>query len=99
MHDQLLNRNVTSKTQVRSSSGSSKLIHSWAPSGASPAAAAAAVAPAAPVVRPAPATSSDTRPTDSFRGAELDQQLAGGQQSLPELRHHHPFVGCVVAVV
>src|SRR5438874_13620971 len=61
--------NVTSKTHVRSSSGSSKLTHSWAPSLA----------------------------CRSATG-ELHPKLAGGEDSLPELVHHHPFVGCVKAV-
>src|SRR4051794_19393571 len=61
--------NVTSKTHVRSSSGSSKLTHSWAPS-----------------VACRSATS------------QLRPELAGGEEALPELVHHHPFVGCMKAV-
>src|ERR1043165_9729392 len=69
MHPQWLSMNVTSKTHVRSSPGSSKLTHSWAPSLA----------------------------CRSATG-QLHPELAGGEESLPELVHHHPFVGCVKAV-
>src|SRR3954463_5060310 len=70
MQPQWLSMNVTSKTHVRSSSGSSKLTHSW-------------------VV-----------PSFTCRSAtgQLRPELAGGEEALPELVHHHPFVGCVNAV-
>src|SRR3954471_12168682 len=69
MHPQWESMNVTSKTHVRSSSGSSKLTHSWVPS----------------------------RACRSATG-QLHPELAGGEESLPELVHHHPFVGCVETV-
>src|SRR5438067_13764367 len=69
MQPQWLSMNVTSNTHVRSSPGSSKLIHSWAPSVAC-----------------------------SSAMCQLPPQLAGGQEALPELIHHHPFVGCVETV-
>src|SRR4051794_19117063 len=70
MQPQWLSMNVTSNTHVRSSSGSSKLSHSW-------------------VV-----------PSFTCRSAtgQLRPELAGGEEALPELVHHHPFVGCVKAV-
>src|SRR5438874_5794047 len=70
MQPQWLSMNVTSKTHVRSSPGSSKLTHSW-------------------VV-----------PSFTCRSAtgQLPPELAGGQKALPELVHHHPFVGCVQTV-
>src|SRR4051812_33881356 len=71
MHVQLLARNVTSKTHVRSSSGSSKLTHSWA----------------------------DCGPSVTVEPPRLVQQLARGQQALPELFHVHLLVGGVDAVV
>src|SRR5215471_8389673 len=80
MHVQLLARNVTSNTHVRSSSGSSKLTHSWAvvyPSGG-------------PELRLA---------IQALEGAQLVQELACGQQALPELVHVHLLVGGVGAVV
>src|SRR4051794_37255674 len=70
MHVQLLARNVTSNTHVRSSSGSSKETSSCADSGPSG--------------------------TDV---AQLVQQLAGGEEPLPELFHVHLLVGRVDAVV
>src|SRR5947208_12395512 len=69
MQPQWLSMKVTSKTHVRSSSGSSKLTHSWAWS----------------MLR------------RSATG-QLPPQLAGGQQALPELVHHHPFVRCVESI-
>src|SRR5947209_17361395 len=69
MQPQWLSMNVTSKTHVRSSSGSSKLTHSWAPWAA----------------------------CRSATG-QLRPELTGGEKSLPELIHHHPFVGCVKTI-
>src|SRR5437868_13997818 len=70
MQPQWLSMNVTSKTHVRSSPGSSKLTHSW-------------------VV-----------PSFTCRSAtgQLRPELAGGEEALPELVHHHPFVRCVKPV-
>src|SRR5205085_1217048 len=72
MQPQWLSMKVTSKTQVRFSSGSSNEIHSWAWS------------------RLCPFLCSATR--------QLSPQLARRQQAVPELVHHHPFVGSVEAV-
>src|SRR4051794_4760107 len=69
MQPQWLSMKVTSKTHVRSSSGSSKLTHSCMPSFV---------------------WTSATR--------QLPPQLARGQEALPELVHHHPFVGCVKSI-
>src|SRR5438445_1916832 len=85
MQVQLLSRKVTSKTQRRCSCGSSNEIHSWASSGSRPL--------AVPLV---PALISVRR---AIEISHLAPELAGGEQALPELVHHHPLVGCVDAVV
>src|SRR4051794_11447211 len=83
-----LARKVRSKTQVRSSSMSSKLNHSWADSG-----------DGGRFLPFSLAASSATDDRLATEVAELVQQLTGGQQAFPELAHHHPLVGGVVAVV
>src|SRR5438105_14482199 len=85
MQVQLLSRNVTSKTQRRCSCGSSNDTHSWASSGSCPFALPLVVALTA--VRRA------------IEAPHLSPQLAGGEQALPELVHHHAFVRCVDVVV
>src|SRR5437867_12550685 len=87
MHVQLLSRNVTSKTQRRCSCGSSNEIHSWASSRSRPLAGPFAVAFVRESVRRA------------IEAPDLSPQLAGGEQALPELVHHHALVGCVNPVV
>src|SRR5437879_11121480 len=85
MQVQLLNRNVTSKTQRRCSCGSSNEIHSWASSGSRPL--------ALPLV---PALISVRRAMDP---PDLSPQLTGGEKALPELVHHHSIVRRVDAIV
>src|SRR5436190_14827250 len=95
MHVHALARKVTSKTQVRSSSSSSKLNHSWAERGAGgvdplPVAMTGMRFPFPPL---ATASHLAAYPT------QFDQQLAGGEKPFPELAHHHALVGGVVAVI
>src|SRR5579864_5432361 len=85
MQSQLLSRNVTSKTQVRSSSGSGKLTHSCAPGGGVTGGAAGAGDVMFDFALP-------------MVCAQLVPELTGGQQATPELIHDHPLVGCVVPV-
>src|SRR5439155_13059135 len=87
MQVQLLSRNVTSKTQRRCSCGSSNEIHSWASSRSRPLALPFAVACVRESVRRA------------IDPPDLSPQLAGGEQALPELVHHHSLVRRVNAVV
>src|SRR3989442_4685358 len=89
MHVQLLSRNVTSKTQRRCSWGSSNEIHSWASSGSRPL--------ALPLVVPLVVAFISVRRT--IDPPDLAPELAGGEQALPELVHHHSLVRCVDAVV
>src|SRR3954467_520107 len=88
-----LARKVTSKTHVRSSSSSSKLNHSWAVAGdgGMPLPLVAITGIRLPL--PLPTAKCLAEP------AQLDHQLARGQQTFPELAHHHAFVRRVVSVV
>src|SRR2546423_1063247 len=79
MHSQLLSRNVTSKTHVRSSSASSNETHSW--------------------VLSATRTSSTRDMAHLHRLRQLWPQFPRGQQTFPELVHHHALVGRVDPVV
>src|SRR6516162_6765778 len=78
-------RNVTSNSQVRSSSGSSNDTHSWASAGA----------PRARV------DAADRRVllALAMKVPELGQELARREEALPELAHQHALIGRVVAVV
>src|SRR4051812_3912525 len=89
MHVHALARNVTSKTQVRSSSSSSKLNHSWAVGGDG------GVRPAMTGMGLLLATAERL----AADPAQLDQQLTRGQQPFPELAHHHALVRGVIPIV